>query len=57
MERLFAALPANAQHTRRFLGVIAGTVPVDEFFSDETLQAIVGAGAEPDRPPMSVQAA
>jgi hypothetical protein len=55
MEQLLAALPGNEQQTRRFFGVIAGTVPVQEFLSAENLQAVVAAGTEIDRPPGAPQ--
>jgi flavin-dependent dehydrogenase len=43
MQALFAALRGNEQQTGRFIGTIAGTVPIPEFFSPENLQRITGA--------------
>jgi 2-polyprenyl-6-methoxyphenol hydroxylase-like FAD-dependent oxidoreductase len=43
MQRLFAALHGNQSETNRFFGVLAGTVPVREFFSRENMQRIIGA--------------
>jgi flavin-dependent dehydrogenase len=42
-QALFAALQTNAEDTNRFFGVVAGTVPPDEFFAPENLARIVGA--------------
>jgi flavin-dependent dehydrogenase len=45
MEQLFAALAGNEKESSQFFGVLAGTVPVDEFFAPENLERIVtGAG-------------
>lgn len=44
MVGLFEALASDQRETDRFLGTIAGTVPIPEFFAPENLQAIV-AGA------------
>jgi 2-polyprenyl-6-methoxyphenol hydroxylase-like FAD-dependent oxidoreductase len=45
MQQLFGALRHNQEQTNRFFGVIAGTVPVQEFFSPENIGRIVGAQA------------
>ena len=42
MQALLGALPANPAETRRFLGVMAGTVAVDDFFSPANLARITG---------------
>ncbi len=41
--RLLAALRGNPEETGRFLGTIAGTVPIAEFFSPENARRIIGA--------------
>ena len=43
MSRLIAALRGNQDDTDRFIGVIAGTVPVTEFFTPDNIQRITGA--------------
>jgi flavin-dependent dehydrogenase len=43
MEYLFASLRENQAETDRFMGTIAGTVPIPEFFSPENIQRITGA--------------
>jgi 2-polyprenyl-6-methoxyphenol hydroxylase-like FAD-dependent oxidoreductase len=43
MRELFGALSANPAQTRRFIGVMAGTVAVDDFFSPASLARITGA--------------
>ncbi len=43
MLALIAALQGQPEHISRFLGVIAGSVPVPEFFSDESMGAVFGA--------------
>ncbi|RAQ94171.1 NAD(P)/FAD-dependent oxidoreductase [Thermogemmatispora tikiterensis] len=45
MQQLFAALRHNQEQTNRFLGTLAGTVPVPEFFAPENLGQIMGAAA------------
>jgi flavin-dependent dehydrogenase len=42
-QALFGALRTNAEETRRFFGVVAGTVRADEFFAPDNLARIVGA--------------
>ncbi|MBO0723937.1 MAG: NAD(P)/FAD-dependent oxidoreductase, partial [Blastocatellia bacterium] len=41
MQELFAALRGNQEQTNRFLGTIAGTVSIQEFYSPENLQQIL----------------
>ena len=43
MSRLVAALRGNQDDTDQFIGVIAGTVPVAEFFAPGNIQRITGA--------------
>ena len=43
MQSLFAALRDNEEQSGRFLGTIAGTVPIPEFFSPENMRRITGA--------------
>lgn len=45
MQSLFAALRDNEEESGRFLGTIAGTVPIPEFFSPENMRRITGAKA------------
>jgi hypothetical protein len=45
VRQLFGALRGNQADTDRYFGVIAGTVPVTEFFSPENMQRIVAAAA------------
>jgi len=45
MQALLPLLAGSPTHTSRFLGLIAGTVPIPEFFSPESLAAIE-AGAQ-----------
>jgi 2-polyprenyl-6-methoxyphenol hydroxylase-like FAD-dependent oxidoreductase len=42
-QQLFAALRHDPDQTNRFIGTIAGTVPVPEFFSPENVGRIMGA--------------
>ena len=49
MQQLFGALRGNQADTDRFLGCIAGTTPIGEFFAPENLQRIL-AGAAPSAP-------
>jgi flavin-dependent dehydrogenase len=42
LQRLFGALRGNERETNRFLGAIAGTVSIPEFFSEENRRRIVG---------------
>ena len=45
MSRLLAALDGNRDDTDQFIGVIAGTVPVAEFFTPDNIQRITGAAS------------
>ncbi|HLL73677.1 MAG TPA: NAD(P)/FAD-dependent oxidoreductase [Pyrinomonadaceae bacterium] len=42
---LFAALRGNRTETGRFLGTVAGTVPIPEFFSPKNMGRIISASA------------
>ena len=44
ISQLFAALQFNQTETDRFLGTLAGTVPIPEFFAPENIQQILLAG-------------
>lgn len=48
MQQLFAALRHDQEQTNRFFGIIAGTVPIPEFFAPENLGRIIGAAAQVD---------
>ena len=41
---LVRALQENAGETRRYLGIMAGTVPIAEFLAPANLAAIMGTG-------------
>lgn len=43
MQRLFGALRRNQADTNSFFGVLAGTLPVPQFFSPENMQRITAA--------------
>jgi 2-polyprenyl-6-methoxyphenol hydroxylase-like FAD-dependent oxidoreductase len=43
MLQLFAALREDSEATNRFLGAVAGTVPIPEFFSPESVGRLIGA--------------
>jgi hypothetical protein len=43
MQQLLGALRTSQDGTNRFFGVIAGTVPVQEFFAPENLGRIMSA--------------
>ena len=45
MQHLFGAVYGNQVETNRFLGTIAGTVPIPEFFSPENIGRILAAGS------------
>ena len=45
MSRLLAALHGNQHDTDQFIGVIAGTVPVAEFFTPDNIQRITGTAS------------
>jgi 2-polyprenyl-6-methoxyphenol hydroxylase-like FAD-dependent oxidoreductase len=44
MQELMRALRGNQSDTDRFLGTVAGTTPIAEFYAPENLERIVGAG-------------
>jgi len=44
MQDLFTALRGNQADTNRFLGTVAGTVPIPEFFAPENTQRILAGG-------------
>lgn len=46
MEYLLTALQGNQVEINRFVGTIAGTVPIPEFFSPENIQKIVSVAAD-----------
>jgi hypothetical protein len=41
MQQLFGALHGNQTETNRFLGIIADTVSIPEFFSPENIRRIM----------------
>ena len=43
MQQLFAALRGNEAETNRFIGTLAGTVSIPEFFSPENMHRVIGA--------------
>jgi flavin-dependent dehydrogenase len=43
MQQLFGALRSNQTETNRFIGTIAGTVHIPEFFSPDNMQRVIGA--------------
>lgn len=45
MQQLFAALRGNQEEADRFIGTIAGTVPIPEFFAPENLGRIISGAA------------
>ncbi len=46
VQALIGMLAGNAHQTSRFLGLIAGSVPIPEFFSPESLAAIEAEAAQ-----------
>jgi 2-polyprenyl-6-methoxyphenol hydroxylase-like FAD-dependent oxidoreductase len=46
MQQLIAALRHNPEQADRFIGTIAGTVPISEFFAPENLARIMGSAVE-----------
>jgi hypothetical protein len=42
MKQLFAALRKNEAETNRFIGTLAGTVPIPDFFSPQNMQRVIG---------------
>jgi 2-polyprenyl-6-methoxyphenol hydroxylase-like FAD-dependent oxidoreductase len=47
MEQLLGALRTNQADTNRFIGTLAGTVPVQEFFAEENVNRIIAEASEP----------
>ena len=45
MQKLLAALRGNQREIDRFLGTVAGTVPIQDFFSAENIGRIINASA------------
>ena len=43
MQSLFGALRDNEEESGRFLGTIAGTVPIPQFYSEENMRRVTGA--------------
>jgi hypothetical protein len=43
IQSLFAALRDDEEETGRFIGTIAGTVPISEFYSPENMRRLTGA--------------
>jgi 2-polyprenyl-6-methoxyphenol hydroxylase-like FAD-dependent oxidoreductase len=43
MQQIFGALRYDQEQTNRFFGIIAGTVPMAEFFAPENIERILGA--------------
>ena len=46
LQHLLAALQGNQEQSDRFLGTVAGTVPIPEFFASESLARITGAATQ-----------
>jgi flavin-dependent dehydrogenase len=46
MQQLFAALRGNRPQADRFMGTLAGTVPIPEFFAPENVGSIVAAQSQ-----------
>jgi hypothetical protein len=46
MQQLIVALLGNQEQTNRFFGVLAGTVPMSEFFAPENIGQIMAAAAQ-----------
>jgi len=47
MTRLITALHGNQHDTDQFIGVIAGTVPIPEFFAPGNIQRIIDTSRKP----------
>jgi hypothetical protein len=47
MTRLITALHGNQHDTDQFIGVIAGTVPIPEFFAPGNIQRIIDTEDKP----------
>ena len=45
MQQLFGALRGNPEHTSQFMGTIAGTVPIPEFFAPANLGRIMSGSS------------
>ena len=41
MQKLFYALRGNEAERNRFIGTLAGTVPIQEFFSPQNMQRVI----------------
>ena len=46
MQQLFAALRSNQPATDRFMGTLAGTTPIPEFFAPDNIGRIMAAATE-----------
>jgi hypothetical protein len=46
MQHLLAALQGNQEQADRFVGTVAGTVPIPEFFAPENVARIAGAAPQ-----------
>jgi hypothetical protein len=46
MQQLLGALSSNQRETDRFFGVLAGTVPIPEYFAPEHVMSIIQAQAD-----------
>lgn len=44
MQKLFSALRGNEAERNRFIGTLAGTVPIQEFFSPQNMQRVISTG-------------
>ena len=51
MQQLFAALRGNQVEMNRYFGILAGTVPIPEFFSPEHIGRIIAGGSPMILPP------
>lgn len=51
MQQLFAALTTNQAEADRFFGVLAGTVPIPEFFAPEHLMQVISGAPAPVNAP------
>jgi hypothetical protein len=48
MQQLFAALRGNQAEIDRFHGIMAGTVPIQEFYAPENVQRIMDTVRQPE---------
>jgi hypothetical protein len=46
MQQLLGALRGNQAETKRFLGTMAGTVPIPEFFAPEHIEQVIAGGSQ-----------